>query len=221
MTTPGKNYPSSPAYFPTPDSLPETSACRTFRVPANDEWLGVLMACVMVLANEWNWYQWGTLTPDEASQAWQDIILRAYADSFTDTCLIGGVPTPYWDTDNDVDDNPVPEEQPWYGYVTNPELPADELTFIEQSAIWAFTGFLAVATIEVGAYPAVLFNTIAPRFVLATRRGDVGEIIRILVDGDEAARVDTSGYSAGDVIRTAIIANPELETHDIMIIQVS
>jgi len=56
MPTPGKNFPSSPAYFPTPDSLPETSACRTFRVPDNDEWLGVLMGAVNVLSQSWRWY---------------------------------------------------------------------------------------------------------------------------------------------------------------------
>jgi len=219
MPTPGKNYEGQRG-FPTPNSTPETSACRTFRVPASDEWLGLLMAAVESLTKDYNYYNWGALTPDETALAWNDILIEAWEHSFTDGCP-SGIPTPYWDEDSDVDDEYPSDMQPWYGTVDDPEAPPDELTFFENAAIWTFTGFLAVATIEVGAAPAILFNTIAPRFVLATRRGDLGEIIRILVDGQEAARVDTSSYSPGDVIRTNILADPEIETHEILMVQVS
>jgi hypothetical protein len=92
---------------------------------------------------------------------------------------------------------------------------------VENALIWAFTGFLAVATLEVGAAPAILFRTIAPSFVLAVKRGDIGEVIRILVDGQEAARVDTSSASPGDVINIPVIADPTFDTHDIALVQVS
>ena len=82
--------------------------------------------------------------------------------------------------------------------------------------------FLAVATWEIGAAPAILFHTIAPSFVLAIRRGDLGEVIRILVDGQDAAQVNTASASVGDVVRVPIVADPTVTTgHDIMIIQVS
>jgi len=55
----------------------------------------------------------------------------------------------------------------------------------------------------------------------AVRRGDLGEIIRIIVDGEEAARVDTSPAAAGDVLRVEIVGDPDLDGHDIAIVQVS
>lgn len=218
MITPGKNFIGQKG-FPTPNVTPETSACRTFRIPASDDWLGLLMGAVEVLSREYNYYQWGVVTPEEAANVWNDVIIQAWDDSFTDTCP-SPIPTPFWDDSSDVDDQYPADIQPWYGTVDDPEAPPDEITFAENAAIWAFTGLLAVATIEVGAAPAILFNTIAPRFVLATRRGDLGEIIRILVDGQEAARVDTTPYSAGEVIRTPILADPDIETHSVLIVGV-
>lgn len=132
------------------------------------------------------------------------------------------VPTPFWDEDSEVDDDAPILDEPWYGYVTDPEVDPDELTFVESAALWTFTGFLAVATAEVGAAPALLFHTIAPKFVLAMRRGDTAEIIRVIVDGADAAAVDTTPYSEGDVIRVPIVADPSITTgHDITLVQVS
>jgi hypothetical protein len=140
----------------------------------------------------------------------------------TNSCNVpADIPTPFWDEDQDVNDEFPSETQPWYGYVTDPEAAPGELTLVEQSSIWAFTGFLALATWEIGAAPAVLFNTIAPSFVLAVRRGDVGEIVRILVDGQDAAQIDTTAMTEGDVVYQTIIADPAFETHDLMIVQVS
>jgi hypothetical protein len=119
------------------------------------------------------------------------------------------------------DDAPITDE-PWYGYVTDPEVDPDELTFVESTAIWAFTGFIAAGTAEIGAAPAVLFHTIAPKFVLAMRRGSAGEIIRVILDGEDAAAIDTSPYSPGDVIRVPFIADPSVTTgHDITLIGIS
>lgn len=140
----------------------------------------------------------------------------------TPTCPTDTIDAPFWDDSEDVDDELPITEQPWYGVVSDPEAPPAELDFVENALIWALTGFLAVATWEIGAAPAILFHTIAPRFVLASRRGDLGEIIRIIVDGEEVARVDTSSASPGDVIETPILTDPTIETgHDIMIVQVS
>jgi len=202
--------------FPTPDEPAGDPGYLLFYVP-DAVWAQYLLGACTPLGLEYNWYEAGSLLPEEACEAFRLIVQEAPYNLLN----VASVPTPYWDDDSDVDDDDPPDLQPWYGYVTDPEAPADELTIVEQASIWAFTGFLAAATWEVGAAPAILFNTIAPKFVLAVRRGDVGEIIRILIDGQDAAMVDTSSASAGDVIRVPIVANPELSTHDIMLVQVS
>lgn len=175
------------------------------------------MAAAQLLTEEWRWYPWGSLTPEEAAQAWNTIILNAYDD-----VSLESVPAPYWDTDDDVDDEEPESDPVWYGTVEDPDAPPEELTFVENAAIWAFTGFIAAATWEVGFAPAILFHTIAPRFVLAMKRGDAGEIIRILIDGEDAALVDTTDAAVGDIVKTTVMPDPAVTTgHDIMIIQVS
>lgn len=131
------------------------------------------------------------------------------------------IDAPFWDTDEDVDDELPVEEQPWYGTVSDPEVPQEELDFVENAAIFALTGFLAAATWEAGFAPAILFHTLAPRFVIAMKRGDVGEVIRILVDGEEAAIVDTTPYAEGDVIEQPILTADSEAGHDLAIVQVS
>jgi len=210
------NYPVSSFQSPVPPPDVDPDAGELLYVGYNPAWTEVLEGALMQLMNPATW------------QGDHDEIITALNRANGLMILLQHpvvppeeIPSPYWDEDGDVDDSYPADMQPWYGYVTDPELPPGELTFIENAAIWTFTGFLAVATIEIGAAPAILFSTIAPRFVLATRRGDLGEIIRILVDGEESARIDTSGYAPGEVIRTPILADPELSSHDIMIVQVS
>lgn len=202
----------------TPSALPIDHIQRSLKIPSSQEWLGIFNAALLELTNPFNFEQLNEtdMTPDEVAAKCFEI----YVEYLSPTSEIGSAPTPYWDTDTDVDDQEPVETQTWYGTVSNPEAPREELDFVENALVWVFTGFIAAATLEIGAAPAVLFNTIAPRFILATKRGDVGEIIRILVDGQESARVDTSSYTAGEVIRTSIVADPELSSHEIMIVQV-
>jgi len=176
------------------------------------------MGALEELCSENNWELFGDVTPEEAAAAYREIIDAALPGTLNE-CPSNSMPTPFWDEDQDVDDELPDDAQPWYGYVTNPTAPPEELDFVENAAIWTITGFLAIATWEIGAAPAILFNTIAPKFALAVKRGDFGEIIRIFLDGAEAARVDTSGYAPGDVIRVKLIGDPENETHEIIIVQ--
>lgn len=183
------------------------------------------------LSEAWLSYVLGALSQLQLQTTWQgdpDTVLRGQGMATNlkglfanPACPADNVPTPFWDEDSEVDDELPDDAQPWYGTVSDPEAPQDELDFVENAAIFAITGFLAIATWEIGAAPAILFHTIAPKFVLAMRRGDAGEIIRILVDGQEAARVDTSASAPGDVIRVPVVANQELDGHDIAIVQVS
>jgi hypothetical protein len=177
-------------------------------------WLPVLEGALdqLIQYGSWNTDDAGKLLAVNRAATLKELIA---------TDALGTIDTPYWDDSEDVDDELPIEEQPWYGTVTDPEAPADELDFVENAAVFALTGFLAIATWEVAAAPAILFHTIAPRFIIAMKRGDVGEIIRILVDGEEAARVDTTPYAEGDVIQQAIVA-PDSETgHDLIVVQVS
>lgn len=172
------------------------------------------MGAVQLLTEEWRYYQWGDFTPAEVAEAFNQIILASYDLEETES-----MPTPFWDEDEDVDDEEPADVQPWYGYVTNPSAPADELDFVTNAAIWTITGFLAVATVEFGFAPAILFNTVARKLVLPMRRGDLGEIIRIWIDGSEAATVDTTPYAEGEIIRVTVVGDPDMEEHQLIIVQ--
>lgn len=81
MPTPGKNLPGQRG-FPTPNSTPGEIARRIFVLPADAEWLGLIMGAAEVLREEWRWYEWGELTPAEAAAAFNTIII----DAFTNVC---------------------------------------------------------------------------------------------------------------------------------------
>lgn len=127
-----------------------------------------------------------------------------------------GYPTPYWDEGQDVDDDLPADTQPWYGEVTNPEAPPDELDFVEQAGIWGITGFIAYSG-QIGA--AIAFHSIAPAFVLAWHRGDIGEIWRVIVDAAEVGQVDTTSAAVNDVIEMPVAAGAG--GHDILLVKVS
>jgi len=194
---PGKNFLGQRG-FPTPNSIPETSACRTFRVPADDEWLGLLMAAAMILTEEWAYYQWGELTPSEAAAAWQDIINQTYDGSFVDGCP--STPAPYWQDNSadDADDDAPPDDQPWYG-----EIVAETNTWQEQVGIWAITAFIALTATPAA---AVAFLPFANRFVLAFKQHSVGAIVKVLIDGVELVKVDT--YAPTDGVISVPISLP-------------
>ena len=209
--------------YPTPVSIPEATTCLTLEIPADEEWWGIVVGLLYSLMLEWNWQQLeGGLDRDVVAARWQTMLEDALdLAATTSSCGTGNIPTPYWDEDIDVDDEAPVATQTWYGTVADPEAVPAELDFVENAAIWAFTGFLAIATWEVGAAPAILFNTIAPSFVLAVRRGEFAEIIRILVDGQDAAQIDTSAMSEGEVFYQAVVGDPALSTHELMLVQVS
>jgi len=201
--------------FPTPEDVPEETACRTFHIPASSAWLGLFMGALSLLTDPNNYQQFeGGISPDEAAETALAILDAAYENAIYG-CQIS-YPTPWWDEAQDVDDDMSPTTQPWYGEVTDPEAPADELEFVENAAIWVITGFIAYAG-QIGG--AVFFNTVAPRFVLAWRRGDVGELIRVVIDAADYGTVDTSTVAAGEIITLDVLpVDTELETHDILLI---
>lgn len=131
------------------------------------------------------------------------------------------MPAPYWDDDEDVDDEMPVEEQDWYGMVTNPSAPADELTFVENAVIWIITGFIAlvlVPALPAGVAAGLAFRTLATRFTLAFRRGDIIEQIRIIIDAKDYGTVDTSTVSEGEIIEIDVNGLDEADFHDILLV---
>ncbi len=140
-------------------------------------------------------------------------------DAFNYQPLCGDVETPFWDDETDVDDNEPAEIQEWYGEVTNPTAPADELDFVENIALWAFTGLVAIATFEVaGIAPAIAFHTSVEKFIILQKRGNVAETIRFVVDGQDMKFVNTAPYAEGEIISTEIITPQTGGEHSLLII---
>jgi len=202
--------------FLTPATMPLDEECRQIKIPSSKEWLGIFNAALLATTYAFNYEQVHEtdLTPEECAEYCYQKLLEYFDSS---GCATDTVDTPFWDSDSTVNDESESDVQPWYGYVSDLESPTT--TFVEDAAIWAFTGLLAVSGTPAA---AIAFHTIAPQFVVAVRRGELGEVIRLYLDGEEAAEVDTSAYAEGDVIEVPMYPDPEIETgHDMLIVKVS
>jgi hypothetical protein len=212
---PGNDYPNLDNFplasfqtaIPLPDTEPDEGDLLVVRY--NPAWQQALEGALRQLQNPATWQ--GSDADKIAALNQADLFAWLLTDPVAG---VGKIPTPFWDDVTDTDDGYPTETQPWYGYVDDPDLPANELTFVENAAIWAFTGLLAVSGTLAA---AILFNTTAPSFVLAMRGGDFAEIIRILVDGEDAVTVETSG-DPDELIQVPLAADPAFSTHDILII---
>jgi len=130
-------------------------------------------------------------------------------------------PAPYWDSDEDVDDEEPAEDQEWYGMVTNPSAPANELTFVENAVIWIITGFIALVlapALPAGVAAGLAFRTLATRFTLAFRRGDIIEQIRIIIDAKDYGTVNTGDVAVGETFEVQVNGLDDLEFHDILLV---
>jgi len=200
--------------FPTPEEIPLDTTCVTIALPESPEWIGLWIGVLLALIEPENFVQFdGGLSRETTAE----IFRAALFDALTEEAISCPVtmPTPYWDEASTADDQAPSDEQVWYGEIENFLAPIDELDFVENAAVWAITGFVAYAA---GLGAAIFFRTVARRFVLAVQVHDVGEIIRVVVDASDY-HIDTAGYSAGDIIELEIpVTDPELETHDIYVI---
>jgi len=209
------NYPltSFPQPIPPPDGEP-TDPDTLITVQYSWIWQPVLLAAVDQLRNYATW------------QGDHDALILAQDRATTLKAILqidlGELPAPYWDDETDVEDEDPDSTQPWYGGVTDPTAPAGSLDFVESAALWVITGFVALATFEVGGLaPAILFHTTVEKFILIQKRGDAGETIRYVIDNQDIATIDTTPYSPGDLIETPVIAPPGGGTHELMIVQVT
>jgi len=124
------------------------------------------------------------------------------------TCASVDTPAPFWDDAEDSDDEAPPGEQIWYGEIISG-------SFHEVVENWTIAGFIALAGAPAA---AVYFLTIAPRFRLAWRRGDIGGIVRIFIDSEDYGTVDTANDTA-DIITMDIIPTAEADTHEILLVK--
>ncbi len=63
-------------------------------------------------------------------------------------------------------------------------------------------------------------HQLAPRFTLAMRGDDFVEVIRIILDGEEQARVTTSG-DPDELIEIPVVGDDALSSHDLLIVRQS
>jgi len=200
--------------YPTPDEIPLETTCVTIAIPQNPAWIGLWIAVLTILIEPENFVQFdGGLSRETTAEIFREALYNALLLE-TIECPYN-VPTPYWDEASTADDEAASDIQTWYGSVVDWFAPIDELTFVENAAIWVFTGFVAYAA---GVGAAIYFRTVAKQFVLAVQVNDVGEIIRVIVDATEYS-IDTSGHTEGEIIELEIpVTDPEIEEHDIYII---
>jgi len=197
--------------FPTPNTAADVAAYLLFLFP-DPLWAQYILGACENLVSEFNWYEAGDMLPEEASEAFRLIIQQAPYN-----LVPAKVGTPYWDDAEDVDDDAPSDDQPWYGEVTDPDAPPGELDFVENAALWVGAGLIALATGSIGA--ALAFRTFVGKFILIQKTGDIAETIRYVVDGQDMATIHTGDYAPGTLVETPIIADPDLDTHQIYIVR--
>jgi hypothetical protein len=212
------NYPagSFPQEVPPPDTDPDEP--DIMYVAYSPAWTPVLMAAVdqLLLYSTWQGDH------DAKILAVNRANLLKWQLQFPIEIAETDYPTPFWDDDTSADDQMPAEDQEWYGMVTNPSAPADELTFVENAVIWIFQGFIALVlapALPVGVAAAITFRTLATRFTLAFNRGDIIEQFRVIVDAKDYGTVDTADLSVGDVVELNVDGLDEAAFHDIMIVR--
>jgi hypothetical protein len=217
--------------YPNPDNFPETSFPQALTPPGvdpddpdlemilveyNPEWQQVLMAAVDQLLQ---YSSWAGTHDDKILAVNRASNLKWLLQNPVE--IDEGIPAPYWDDDADVDDEMPADEQEWYGMVTNPSAPADELTFVENAVIWIFTGFIAlvlVPALPAGVAAGLTFRTLATRFTLAFRRGDIIEQIRVVIDAKDYGTVNTGDVGVGEIIELDVNGLEDLPMHDILLV---
>lgn len=173
-------------------------------------WLPVVLAALQQLTLYATWEG----TDEEKLLAVQRAVnLMEIVGTAEGQCGTGQIPTPFWDDATDVDDEATPDVQTWYGYVEDPD--AEELTFIEDATIWAFTGLVAYAG---GIGAAIAFRTVAPAFVLQARGKSTPEVIRVFVDGYLSGEYDTTGHE-DEIIEMPVYGDADLTEHQIYVVK--
>lgn len=187
--------------FPTPNTAEGLSAYLLFLFD-DPLWAQYVLGACEALVYEYNWYEAGEMAPDEAAEAFRLIIQEAPYN-----LINPDVPAPYWDDAEDSDDQAPPDTQVWYGDIIGG-------SFVENVENWTIAGFIAAAGQPAA---ALYFLTIAPRFRLAWKTGDIGGIVRVFIDAEDYGTVDTSGSEG--IITMDIIPTNEADTHEVLLVK--
>jgi len=143
----------------TPDSLPEAVVCREFFIPKSTEFLGIFMGALQPLANPDSWTPYGSLTPQECADVFAGI-LNQIAETYG-LCGEENIPAPFWDDEENVDDEATPETQVWY------ESLPDTIV----------SGALSILLTPAA---GVVYNATIPKIRLALKKGASGGIVNII-----------------------------------------
>lgn len=204
------NYPLPS--FPSPVDAPsvDPDEGNLITVQYSEEWIAVLMAAVDQLRQ---YVAWKGTDDDKKLAADRADNLKYLLQEPVE--INNDVQTPFWDDKDDVDDTAPPDDQHWYGYVTDPDAPAGELDFVEDASVWVVSGMVALATGSIGV--ALAFRTFVRNFILTQKRGDVGETIRYVIDGRDMTTI--AGDVSGDLASVNMVGDPDLSEHTFYIIK--
>jgi len=176
--------------FPTPLSIPEETTTRTFTLPANGSWEALVMGAMYAPVDPKNWQQFeGGITREEAAERWLAVFESGYDSPGT-----AMTPAPYWEAGVEADDELPPDEQPWYGYVS-------EGNFIEDAGVFLISNFLAAALTP---QAAVLYATHQRKIRLSFLKGGLGGVVKVYAGDALAAVVDLFGTD-GEVVDVDVI----------------
>lgn len=191
MTEPEKKA-SGLTGFPTPNTADEVNTYLLFLFP-DSVWAQYILGACRALVYDYNWYEAGDLQPEEASEQFRLIVQQAPYN-----LVPADVPAPYWDEDSGDDtavEAPV-NDQPWYGKLEGED-------WVEYIAWWVVGAFLATLVTPTG---AIAFITPVRHLRIEFKKQNWGGIVKILLDGDTYATVDT--YSPVDAVEAVDIYSP-------------
>lgn len=200
-------YPIPSFRVPVPAPDVEPTDAPLVSVCFNYEWLPYVLGALNQLTLQSTWAGFND-PPDVLAMRRGASLVQQFALAYDDlACPVGEAPTPYWDEATDLDDEETAEEQGWYGHMEGE-------TFVERLEDFVIAGFIAYAG-SIGG--ALFFLTIAPKFRLAWKTGNLGGIIRIFVDSADYGTVDTYSETEG-VLEMDIVADPEVEEHTVRMV---
>jgi len=89
MWLPGFNLQHHP--LPTPDTAPGDYVTRSYRVPNDPIWLGLLNGVISLLFYEEFWVQEGTATPEEVTQEFQEMYVAPEPTPPSEVSMLGAI----------------------------------------------------------------------------------------------------------------------------------
>jgi len=200
-----------------PFAFPKSSFNQAVTAPSTDPdegeqwtvcfavaWLGVVLGALdqLLLPSTWD----GDADAKQMAQDRAALLKDMFGNPLE--CAATDVPAPYWDDAEDSDDEAPPDTQIWYGDIVSG-------SFVENVENWAIAGFIAAAGQPAA---ALYFLTIAPRFRLAWKTGDIGGIVRVFIDAEDYGTVDTSAGAEG-ILTMDIIPTTEADTHTVLLVK--